>query len=43
MAQQHELIAEQALALALVAIEQSRYETGVHAIARTFKQRILEA
>jgi LacI family fructose operon transcriptional repressor len=43
MAQQHELIAEQALALALTAIEQSSYEPGVHAIARTFKQRIAEA
>ncbi|WP_311971694.1 catabolite repressor/activator [Pseudomonas baltica] len=43
MAQQHELIAEQALALALAAIEQNTYDTGVHAIARTFKQRIAEA
>lgn len=43
MAQQHQLIAEQALKLALAAIEEQRYEPGVHAIARTFKQRIHEA
>jgi LacI family fructose operon transcriptional repressor len=40
MAQQHQLIAEKALALALAAIEQEQYEPGTHAIARTFKQRI---
>jgi LacI family fructose operon transcriptional repressor len=43
MAQQHHLIAEKALALALSAIEQDHYEPGVHAIVRTFKQRIHEA
>jgi LacI family fructose operon transcriptional repressor len=43
MAQQHQLIAEKALALALSAIEQDQYEPGVHAIVRTFKQRIHEA
>jgi LacI family fructose operon transcriptional repressor len=40
MAQQHQLIAETALALALKAIETGQYQPGVHAIARTFKQRI---
>lgn len=40
MAQQHQLIAEKALSLALSAIEQDQYEPGVHAIVRTFKQRI---
>ena len=40
MAQQHGLIAATALELALAAIEDKRYEPGVHAIARTFKQRI---
>lgn len=40
MAQQHHLIAEKALALALSAVEQNQYEPGVHAIVRTFKQRI---
>jgi len=40
MAQQHHLIAEKALALALSAVEQDQYEPGVHAIVRTFKQRI---
>jgi len=40
MAQQHQLIADTALTLALAAIEQSQYQPGVHAIARTFKQRI---
>jgi LacI family fructose operon transcriptional repressor len=43
MAQQHSLIAEKALSLALSAIEQDQYEPGVHAIERTFKQRIHEA
>ncbi|MCY1407045.1 Catabolite repressor/activator [compost metagenome] len=43
MAQQHSLIAETALRLALAAIEQQDYAPGVHAIARTFKQRIFEA
>lgn len=40
MAQQHQLIADKALELALAAIEQSDYQPGVQAIARTFKQRI---
>jgi LacI family fructose operon transcriptional repressor len=40
MAQQHQLIADKALALALAAIEQSEYRPGVQAIRRTFKQRI---
>ena len=40
MGQQHPLIAEKALDLALSAIEQNHYEPGVHAIVRTFKQRI---
>ena len=40
MAQQHQLIADKALALALAAIEQSDYQPGVQAIPRTFKQRI---
>lgn len=43
MAQQHQLIADTALELALAAIENSQYQPGVHAIARTFKQRIGEA
>jgi len=42
MAQQHQLIADKALALALTAIEQSDYRPGVQAIPRTFKQRILQ-
>jgi LacI family fructose operon transcriptional repressor len=40
MAQQHQLIASTALELALAAIEKNQYEPGVHAIVRTFKQRI---
>lgn len=43
MAQQHQLIADKALELALAAIEQEQYQPGVHAIPRTFKQRIGEA
>ena len=43
MAQQHQMIADKALQLALTAIEQGQYEPGVHAIVRTFKQRIHEA
>jgi len=43
MAQQHGLIAATALELALAAIEEKRYEPGVHAIGRTFKQRITAA
>ena len=43
MAQQHQLIADQALQLALAAVEEAHYQPGVHAIARTFKQRIHEA
>ena len=43
MAQQHSLIAEKALTLALAAVEQEHYQPGVNAIARTFKQRIFEA
>jgi LacI family fructose operon transcriptional repressor len=40
MAQQHGLIAAKALELALDALDQRRYEPGIHAIGRTFKQRI---
>ena len=40
MAQQHQLIADTALRLALAAIEEQHYAPGVHAIGRTFKQRI---
>ncbi|MCU7649101.1 catabolite repressor/activator [Pseudomonas piscis] len=40
MAQQHQLIADTALQLALAAIEEGQYQPGVQAIARTFKQRI---
>ena len=43
MAQQHQLIASTALELALAAIEKNHYQPGVHAIVRTFKQRIHEA
>ena len=43
MAQQHGLIAATALELALAAIEEKRYEPGVHAVGRTFKQRITVA
>ena len=43
MGQQHQMIAEKALDLALAAIEEQRYEPGVHAIARVFKQRIHQA
>nr|WP_314877855.1 catabolite repressor/activator [uncultured Pseudomonas sp.] len=43
MAQQHGLIAATALELALAAIEQKRYQPGVHAVPRTFKQRIQPA
>ena len=43
MGQQHQLIAEKALDLALAAIEEQRYEPGIQAIARTFKQRIHQA
>jgi len=42
MAQQHQLIASAALEFALAAIEKNHYEPGVHAIVRTFKQRIHE-
>lgn len=42
MAQQHQLIADTALRLALAAIEKDTYQPGVHAIARAFKQRIHE-
>jgi LacI family fructose operon transcriptional repressor len=42
MAQQHQMIANKALQLALAAIEKDQYEPGVHAIVRTFKQRIHE-
>jgi LacI family fructose operon transcriptional repressor len=42
MAQQHELIASRALEVALTALEEKHYQPGVHAIARTFKQRIHE-
>jgi len=40
MAQRHGDMAAKALELALAAIEDKRYEPGVHAVARTFKQRI---
>ncbi|WP_240338829.1 substrate-binding domain-containing protein, partial [Pseudomonas viridiflava] len=40
MAQQHQKIAETALQLALAAIQKNEYQPGVHAIVRTFKQRI---
>jgi LacI family fructose operon transcriptional repressor len=40
MAQQHGLIAEKALQLALSALDERQYRPGIHAIARTFKQRI---
>lgn len=43
MGQQHKLIADTALDLALGALEQKRYEPGVSAIARCFKQRIRQA
>lgn len=43
MAQQHGQIAATALELALAAIEEKRYEPGVHAVGRTFKQRISAA
>ena len=42
MAQQHELIAQQALDAAIDALEHKRYTPGVQAVARTFKQRIKE-
>ena len=40
MAQQHQLIADKALQLALAAVEDNHYQPGVQAIGRTFKQRI---
>lgn len=40
MAQQHQLIADKALQLALAAVEEDHYQPGVQAIGRTFKQRI---
>ncbi|MGH8355024.1 MAG: catabolite repressor/activator [Pseudomonas sp.] len=43
MAQQHELIAAQALQLALRAIEEGHYRPGIQTVARTFKQRRPEA
>ena len=43
MGQQHPLIAQTALNLALAAIEEHHYAPGIHAIARTFKQRIHQA
>lgn len=42
MAQQHGLIAQTALELALAAIEDKRYTPGIHAVPRTFKQRIFQ-
>ena len=42
MAQQHALMADKALQLALAAIEDNHYQPGVQAIPRTFKQRILQ-
>ncbi|KTC20639.1 MULTISPECIES: catabolite repressor/activator [Pseudomonas] len=43
MAQQHGLMAETALRLALEAVEKQHYTPGVHAVARTFKQRLFKA
>ncbi|MFF7705809.1 catabolite repressor/activator [Pseudomonas sp. NPDC007930] len=43
MGQQHKLIADTALELALNALEHKQYTPGVAAIARRFKQRIKEA
>ncbi|MCY1428601.1 Catabolite repressor/activator [compost metagenome] len=43
MAQQHGVMAEIALKLALAAVEEKHYEPGVHAVGRTFKQRIIKA
>lgn len=43
MGQQHQLIADTALELALGALEQKQYTPGVSAIARRFKQRIKDA
>lgn len=43
MGQQHQLIAETALKLALAALEEQQYTPGIHAIARNFKQRIHQA
>ena len=43
MGQQHQLIAETALKLALAALEEQQYTPGIHAIARNFKQRIHKA
>ncbi|MDE1166950.1 MAG: catabolite repressor/activator [Pseudomonas sp.] len=43
VAQQHDLIAHKALELALAVVEQKNYQPGVHAIPRTYKQRIFEA
>jgi LacI family fructose operon transcriptional repressor len=40
MAQQHQMIADTALTLALDAIEKDLYEPGTRAIVRTFRQRI---
>ncbi|MET1081070.1 MAG: catabolite repressor/activator [Pseudomonas sp.] len=39
MAQQHDVIAEQVLHLALLAVEQGLYRPGVQAVPRTFKER----
>ena len=39
MVQQHEAIAEQVLQLALGAVENGNYQSGVQAVARTFRQR----
>ncbi|MNC78461.1 Catabolite repressor/activator [compost metagenome] len=39
ISQQHALIAERALDLALSAIEQNSYTPGVHPVARTLKLR----
>ena len=36
-------ISSSAVRLALAAVEEEQYQPGVHAIGRTFKQRILEA
>ncbi|MBT8768758.1 catabolite repressor/activator [Pseudomonas boanensis] len=42
MYQQHELIADQVLRLALAAVEQERYQPGVRAVPRMLKERIAQ-
>lgn len=43
MTQQHALIADKVLKLALAAVEQQHYQPGIQTIARTLRQRIGEA